>query len=77
MKDRLTSAPGLTLPDGTKGFVVYCDAYRVGMGCVLMQHTKVIDYASRKLKVHDRKYTTHDLELEVVVVSLKIWRHYL
>ena len=77
MKDRLTSALVLTLPEGTKDFVVYCDATPVGLGCVLMQHRKVIAYASRQLKVHERKYPTHDLELAAVVFSLKIWRHYL
>ena len=54
LKDGLTSAPILTLPEGTKGFVVYCDASRVGLGCVLMQHVKVVDYACRQLKVHER-----------------------
>ena len=62
LKDRLTSAPVLTLSEGTKGFVVYCDASRVGLGCVLMQHGKVIAYASRKLKVHERNYPNHELE---------------
>ena len=77
LKDRLTSAPGLTLPQGTKGFMVYCDASRVGLGCVLMQNGKVIAYASMQLKVHERNYPTHDLELATVVFALKIWRHYL
>ena len=77
LKDSLTSAPVLTLPEGTKGFVVYCDVSLVGLGCVLMQHGKVIAYAIRQLKVHERNYPTHDLELEAVVFSLKIWRHYL
>ena len=76
LKDRLTSAPVLTLLEGTKGFVVYCDASRVGLGCVLMQLGKVIAYASRQLKVHERNYPTHDLELASVVFALKIWRHY-
>ena len=61
----------LTLPEGTKGFVVYCDASRVGLGCFLMQHGKVIAYASRQLKVHERNYSTHDLELAVVVFSFE------
>src|SRR5687767_907514 len=77
LKDRLTSAPILTLPDGVEGFVVYCDASRIGLGCVLMQRGKVIAYASRQLKVHERNYPTHDLELAAVVFALKIWRHYL
>ena len=67
----------LTLPEGTKGFVLYYDEYHVGLGCELMQHGKVIAYASRKLKVHERNYPTHDLELVVVVFALKKWRHYL
>ncbi|KAH0651615.1 hypothetical protein KY284_031527 [Solanum tuberosum] len=77
LKDRLTSAPVLTLPKGTDGFVVYCDASRMGLGCVLMQNGKITAYASRQLKVHEKNYPTHDLELAVVVFALKIWRHYL
>ena len=77
MKDRLTSAPILTLPEGNDGFVVYCDASRVGLGCVLMQHGKVIAYASRQLKTHEKNYLTHDLELAAIVFALNIWRHYL
>ncbi|KAH0784113.1 hypothetical protein KY290_003711 [Solanum tuberosum] len=77
LKKRLIIAPVLTLPEGTKGFVVYCDASRVGLGCVLMQNGKVIAYASRQLKVHEKNYPTHDLELAAVVFALKIWRHYL
>ena len=77
LKDRLTSAPVLILTEGTKGFVVYYYASRVGLGCVLMQHDKVIAYASRQFKVHERNYLTHDLELETVLFALKIWRHYL
>ncbi|GJT93942.1 reverse transcriptase domain-containing protein [Tanacetum coccineum] len=58
-------------------FVVYCDALNQGLGCVLMQRNKVIAYASRQLKIHEKNYTTHDLELGAVVFALKIWRHYL
>ena len=57
--------------------MIYCDAYRVVLGCVLMQRDKVISYVSRKLKVHERNYPTHDLELAAMVFALKIWRHYL
>ena len=53
---------------------MYCDAYRVGLGCMLMQHGKVVAYANRQLKVHERNYPTHDLELAIVVFALKIWR---
>ena len=55
----------------------YCDASGVGLGCVLMQAGKVIAYASRQLKVHDKNHLTHDLKLAVVVFALKLWRHYL
>jgi len=67
----------LTLPDIHKDFVVFCDASRQGLGCVLIQDGKVVAYASRQLKVHERNYPTHDLELAAVVHALKIWRHYL
>ncbi|KAI3742513.1 hypothetical protein L1987_60197 [Smallanthus sonchifolius] len=74
---KLCNAPILALPEGTDDFVVYCDASIQGLGCVLMQREKVIAYASRQLKVHEKNYTTHDLELGAVVFALKIWRHYL
>ncbi|KAJ0950618.1 putative nucleotidyltransferase, Ribonuclease H [Helianthus annuus] len=77
LKQKLCSAPILSLPEGTEDFVVYCDASIQGLGCVLMQREKVIAYASRQLKVHERNYTTHGLELGAVVFALKIWRHYL
>ena len=73
----LCNAPILALPDGNDDFVVYCDASNRGLGCVLMQRGKVIAYASRQLKIHEKNYTTHDLELGAVVFALKIWRHYL
>ena len=59
------------------GFVIYSNASRKGLGCVLMQHGKVIAYASRQLKSYEQNYPTHDLELAAVVFALKIWRHYL
>ena len=74
---RWTTTPFFTLPEGSDGYVIYCDASRVGLGCVLMQRGKVIAYASRQLKVHEKNYQTHDLELAIVVFALKIWRHYL
>ncbi|GJZ63701.1 putative reverse transcriptase domain-containing protein [Tanacetum coccineum] len=73
----LTILTQKTLPDGSKDFVVYCDASGIGLGYVLMQRGKVIAYASRQLKIHKNNYTTHDLELGAVVFALKIWRHYL
>ncbi|GJS63287.1 putative reverse transcriptase domain-containing protein [Tanacetum coccineum] len=77
LKDKLCNAPILALPDGPEDFVVYCDVSRIRLGCVLMQRGKVIAYASRQLKIHEKNYTTHDLELGAVVFALKIWRHYL
>ena len=77
LKQRLTTAPVLTLPSGSEGFTVYCDASRQGLGCVLMQHDRVIAYASRQLKKHEVNYPTHDLELAAIVFVLRIWRHYL
>nr|GEU33891.1 putative reverse transcriptase domain-containing protein [Tanacetum cinerariifolium] len=62
---------------GADDFVVYCDASNQGFGCVLMQRKKVIVYTSRQLKIHEKNYTTHDLELGAVIFALKMWRHYL
>ncbi|GJT49825.1 putative reverse transcriptase domain-containing protein [Tanacetum coccineum] len=62
---------------GSEDFIVYYDASIKGLGVVLMQREKVIAYASRQLKIHEKNYTTHDLELGAVVFSLKFWRHYL
>ncbi|GJX53669.1 putative reverse transcriptase domain-containing protein [Tanacetum coccineum] len=76
LKDDLCNAPILPLPGGPEDFVVYYDASNQGLGCVLMQRGKVIVYASRQLKIHEKNYTTHDLELGVVVFALKTWRHY-
>ena len=73
LKWRLTTALVLTLPSGSRGYAVYCDTSRVGLGCVLMQHGRVIAYAFRKLKKHEQNYPTHDLEMTFVVFSLKIW----
>ncbi|WMV38158.1 hypothetical protein MTR67_031543 [Solanum verrucosum] len=67
----------LTLPEGIDGFVVYCNASRIWLGCVLMQNGKFIAYASRQLKIHEKNYPTHDLELAAVVFTLKILSHYL
>nr|GEV68893.1 putative reverse transcriptase domain-containing protein [Tanacetum cinerariifolium] len=77
LKQKLSSAPILALPEGSENFVVYCDALHKGLGAVLMEKDKVIAYASCQLKVHKKNYTTHDLELGAVVFALKMWRHYL
>jgi len=72
LKERLTTAPVLILPEGTEGYAVYCDASGVGLGCVLMQHGRVVAYASRQLKKREVNYPTHDLEMAAVVFALKI-----
>ncbi|XP_070664585.1 uncharacterized protein [Malus domestica] len=77
LKYCLTHAPVLVLPDDSGNFEIYSDASLNGLGCVLMQHNRVIAYASRQLKIHERNYPTHDLELAAIVFPLKIWRHYL
>ncbi|GKB35311.1 putative reverse transcriptase domain-containing protein [Tanacetum coccineum] len=73
----IEGAPILALPEGSEDFIAYYDASNKGLGAVLMQREKVISYASRQLKIHEKNYTTHDLELGAVVFALKIWRHYL
>ncbi|KAL0561310.1 hypothetical protein IC582_001733 [Cucumis melo] len=77
LKQKLVTAPVLTVPDGSGSFVIYSDASKKGLGCVLMQQGKVVACASRQLKSHEQNYPTHDLELAAVVFALKIWRHYL
>ena len=77
LKTHLTTAPVLAQPDIHKDFDVYCDASRIGLGCVLMQEGRVVAYASCQLKHHEENYPTHDLELATVVHALKTWRHYL
>ncbi|KAL0549087.1 hypothetical protein IC582_013567 [Cucumis melo] len=77
LKQKLVTAPVLTVPDGSGSFVIYSDASKKGLGCVLMQQGKVVAYASRQLKSHEQNYPTHDLELAAVFFALKIWRHYL
>ncbi|GJV06515.1 putative reverse transcriptase domain-containing protein [Tanacetum coccineum] len=72
LKQKLCSAPILALPEGSEDFIAYCDASKKGLGAVLMQREKVISYASRQLKIHEKNYTTHDLELGAVVFALKI-----
>ena len=77
LKKILVEAPVLTQPTSGREYAMYSDASRIGLLCVLMQDGKVVAYASRKLKSHEQNYPTHDMELAVVVFTLKIWRHYL
>ncbi|GJU38211.1 putative reverse transcriptase domain-containing protein [Tanacetum coccineum] len=71
------TAPILALSQGAENFIVYCDTSHKELGAMLMQNEKLIAYASRQLKIHEKNYTTHDLELGAVVFAIKIWRHYL
>jgi hypothetical protein len=75
LKNRLTTAPVLVMPNMEKPFSIYCDASGQGLGCVLMQDGHVVAYASRHLRKQEVNYPTHDLELAAMVRALKIWRH--
>ena len=72
LKNQLVCTLILTLPSETNGFILYSDASHKGLGCILMQHGKVIAYASKQLRSHEKNYPTHDLELAAVVFALKI-----
>ncbi|XP_070032408.1 uncharacterized protein [Nicotiana tomentosiformis] len=77
LKTALTIAPMLELPTGSGSYNVYCDASRIGFGTMLMLDGRVIAYESWKLKVHEKNYLVHNLELAAIVHTLNIWRHYL
>ena len=77
LKAFLTEASVLTQLTYGKEYMIFSDASLNGLGCVLMQEGKVIAYASRQLKLHEKNYPTHVLELVAIVFTLKIWRHYL
>ncbi|GMH05055.1 hypothetical protein Nepgr_006895 [Nepenthes gracilis] len=72
IKDRLTTALVLVIPEGSGGYEVYYDTSKAGLGCVLIQYGRVVAYGSRQLKVHEKNYPTHDVELAAVVFALKI-----
>jgi hypothetical protein len=71
LKEKLTTTPVIILPDVHKPFSVYCDASYTGLGCVLMQEGRVVAYSSQQLKIHEKNYPTHDLELVAMVHALK------
>ena len=77
MKKKLITIPVLVLLDPHGPFEVYCDAFKKGLRCVLMQNQNVVAYASIQLKPHEMNYPTHDLELATIMFALKIWRHHL
>ncbi|KAL0544931.1 hypothetical protein IC582_020061 [Cucumis melo] len=72
LKQRLVTASIHTVADGSGSFVIYSDASKKGLGCVLMQQGKVVAYASLQLKSHEQNYPTHDLELVAIVFTVKI-----
>ncbi|XP_073036795.1 uncharacterized protein [Primulina eburnea] len=71
LKKALTSAPVLSISSGQGEYVLYTDASKLGLGTVLMHNDRVITYVSRQLKVHEKNYPTHDLDVAVVVFALK------
>jgi hypothetical protein len=73
----LTTTPVLAKPDIIKSFDVYCGASGTELGCVLMQEGRVISYSLQQLRRHKEHYPTHDLELAAVVLTLRMWQHYL
>ena len=73
----MTSAPIMIVSERGPMYIVYSDALKDGLGCVLMKSGRVVDYGSRQLKNHERNYPTHDMEVAAIVFALKIWRHYL
>ena len=77
LKRKLTSAPILIVLEQGQRYIVYCDAFKDGLGCVLMQSGRVVGYGSRQLRNHEQNYPTHDIELATIVFALKILRHYL
>ena len=77
LKQLMIDTPVLTQPTPSKEYTLHSNALGIGLGCVLMQDGKVVAYASRQLKPHEKNYPTYDLELAMVVFALKIWLHYL
>ena len=77
LKRRLTTTPIRIASEQGHRYTMYCDAFRDGLGCVLMKSGRVVAYGFRKLKSHEQNYPTHDLDLAAIVFALKIWCHYL
>jgi hypothetical protein len=75
LKSLLTSDPILRIYCPNEDFIVCTDACKEGLGGLLSQNGYVVFYESRKLKEHEKNYATHDLDLEAIVHTLKMWRH--
>jgi hypothetical protein len=71
LKKLLTTSPVLAQPDIAKSFDVYCDAFDIGLGCVLMQEGRIISHSLRQLRRHEEHYPTQDLKLAAVVLALR------
>ena len=77
LKDKLTHAPLLQLPNFNKTFELECDASGIGLGGVLLQDGKPVAYFSEKLSGPSLNYSTYDKELYALVRTLETWQHYL
>lgn len=76
LKEKLITTPVLVILDPNQNYEVFYDASRKGLGCVLMKNSQVVAYASRQLKTREKNYKTRDVELSMIIVALKVWRHH-
>lgn len=77
IKDKLSSAPILALPDFTTIFELHCEASKTGIGGVLSQRNQPIAFFSEKISGARFHYSTYDIEFYSIVQAIKHWRHYL
>jgi hypothetical protein len=77
LKDKLTHAPLVQLPDFNKTVKLECDASGIGLGGILLQERKHVAYFSEKLSDLVLNYSTYDKELYALVRCLETWQHYL